>query len=89
MNPRLEEILQKAEAADDLPSPGGVALKILRAVASDETTAEDLARVIASVFEGDVDWSDLHQNAITRHGEEFSDFSMASGVSEVYRSVLS
>ena len=50
---------------------------------------QDLARVIATVIEGEVDWSDLHRNAIKHHGEEFSDLSMASGVSDVYRSVLS
>ena len=51
--------------------------------------AQDLALVIATVFEGEVDWRELHRNAITRHSEEFSDRSMCRGVADVYRSVLS
>lgn len=51
--------------------------------------AQDLARVIATVLKGEIDWSHLHRNAIARHGEEFSDLSMARGVADVYRSVLS
>jgi glycosyltransferase involved in cell wall biosynthesis len=48
----------------------------------------DLARTIAEVLDGKVDWQLLRQNAIKRQGDQFSDVSMARGVAEVYRSVL-
>ena len=54
-----------------------------------KTNPQDLARVIATVIEGELDWSDVHRNAIKRHGQAFSDLSMASGVSNVYRLILS
>ena len=43
---RIEDVLAAAEMAENLPSPKGVALELLRVVASEETTAEDLAKVI-------------------------------------------
>jgi glycosyltransferase involved in cell wall biosynthesis len=51
--------------------------------------AADLARAIARVVRGDVDWSALRRSALTRHAEHFSDRAMAAGVAAVYRDVLS
>ena len=51
--------------------------------------AGSLARVVSRVVRGEVDGSRLRKNALTRHAEEFSDRSMAAGVAEVYRQVLS
>jgi glycosyltransferase involved in cell wall biosynthesis len=50
--------------------------------------AEDLARAIAAVIDGKVDWQSLCGNALKRQSEFFSDASMARGVAEVYRDVL-
>ena len=50
--------------------------------------AKDLARVIALALDGEVSWSELRENAIARHAEEFSDQSMASGVAAVYDEIL-
>lgn len=50
--------------------------------------AEDLARAIGRVLQGDVDWQALRVSAHQRHAERFSDRSMAAGVAEVYRRVL-
>ena len=48
----------------------------------------DLARVISSVIDGEVDWCALRENGVQRHAEEFSDRSMAAGVAAVYREIL-
>jgi len=48
----------------------------------------DLARCIAHVVRGDVDWSLLRRNALARQAGQFSDRSMAAGVAAVYRAVL-
>ncbi len=48
----------------------------------------DLARVIARIVRGEVDWHRLRGNALARHEEKFSDRSMAAGVADVYRRVL-
>ena len=50
--------------------------------------ATDLARVIASGMDGKVSWSEIRQNAIQRHANEFSDQCMAAGVAAVYDEVL-
>jgi glycosyltransferase involved in cell wall biosynthesis len=50
--------------------------------------ADDLARKIAAVIDGQEDWQSLRFSALQRQGELFSDESMARGVAEVYRSVL-
>jgi glycosyltransferase involved in cell wall biosynthesis len=50
--------------------------------------AEDLARSIARVLSGELDWAQLRQTALRRHAEKFSDSSMARGVAEVYRRLL-
>jgi glycosyltransferase involved in cell wall biosynthesis len=50
--------------------------------------AEDLARGIARVVRGEVDWNALQRQAITHHAANFSDRSMAAGVADVYRKVL-
>jgi glycosyltransferase involved in cell wall biosynthesis len=47
-----------------------------------------LARAIASVISGQVDWSALRRTALARQAEKFSDRSMAAGVAAVYREVL-
>ena len=51
--------------------------------------ADDLAKVIARLVSGRLDWDALRTSAIARHAEHFSDRSMAAGVAEVYRRVLS
>jgi glycosyltransferase involved in cell wall biosynthesis len=48
----------------------------------------DLARAIAAVLDGAVDWSRLRENAPQRQKTFFSDRSMAEGVAAVYRQVL-
>lgn len=50
--------------------------------------AGDLARAIARVMTGNLDWSTLRINELRRQAECFSDVSMAKGVAEVYRQVL-
>ncbi len=50
---------------------------------------QDLAAVLGRVIGGRVDWHALRASAITRHAERFSQQSMAAGVAEVYRRVLS
>jgi glycosyltransferase involved in cell wall biosynthesis len=50
--------------------------------------ADDLARTIAKVIDGQADWQSMRFNALKRQGHYFSDESMAHGVAEVYRSVL-
>jgi len=50
--------------------------------------AEDLAQSIERVINGELDWSDLRQSALTRHGGKFSDVSMAEGVAAAYRDVV-
>lgn len=49
---------------------------------------QDLARSIRSIINGELDWTQLRQNAISRHAEEFSDASMAKGCAAVYAEVL-
>ena len=49
----------------------------------------DLARSIARYVRGEVDWSRIRRDAHARQAERFSDRSMARGVAEVYREVLS
>jgi glycosyltransferase involved in cell wall biosynthesis len=51
--------------------------------------ADDLAEVIARIVSGRLDWDALRTSAIARHAKHFSDRSMAAGVAEVYRRVLS
>jgi len=51
--------------------------------------AEGLARAIARVIRGEVDWEALRRNALARHRERFSDRAMAAGVAAVYGRVLS
>jgi glycosyltransferase involved in cell wall biosynthesis len=50
--------------------------------------ADDLARSIARVLSGELDWTTLRQSALRRHADKFSDASMARGVAEVYRRTL-
>jgi glycosyltransferase involved in cell wall biosynthesis len=50
--------------------------------------AEDLARAIGRVMQGEVDWQALRTSAHRRQAERFSDRSMAAGVAQVYRRVL-
>jgi len=50
---------------------------------------EGLARAIARVIRGEVDWQTLRRNALARHRERFSDRAMAAGVAAVYGRVLS
>ncbi len=48
----------------------------------------DLARVIARMVSGEVDWHELRESALARHAAIFSDRAMAAGVADVYRRVL-
>jgi len=48
----------------------------------------DLARALAAVIHGDVDWSGLQKSALEAHGRRFSHRSMSEGVARVYRQVL-
>jgi glycosyltransferase involved in cell wall biosynthesis len=50
--------------------------------------ADDLARAIAAVIDGQADWHSLRFSALKRQGQLFSDESMARGMAEVYREVL-
>ena len=51
--------------------------------------ATELARAISTIIDGEVSWSELRENAMKYHREQFSDQSMARGVADVYRTVLS
>jgi glycosyltransferase involved in cell wall biosynthesis len=51
--------------------------------------AADLARSIARVLSGELDWSNLRESALARQAQKFSDETMARGVAGVYRRVLS
>jgi glycosyltransferase involved in cell wall biosynthesis len=48
----------------------------------------DLAAAIARYVRGEVDWNSIRASAHQRQTEKFSDGSMAQGVAEVYRRVL-
>lgn len=48
----------------------------------------DLARAIARVASGEVDWQSLRRQAHLRQAEHFSDRSMAAGVARIYRGLL-
>jgi glycosyltransferase involved in cell wall biosynthesis len=50
--------------------------------------ADDLARVIGQIIDGEADWQALRASAHRRQAEHFSDRSMADGVADVYRRVL-
>jgi glycosyltransferase involved in cell wall biosynthesis len=49
---------------------------------------QELARAIAQIVSGQLDWSALRASALKRHAEKFSDRAMAAGVAGVYREVL-
>jgi glycosyltransferase involved in cell wall biosynthesis len=49
---------------------------------------QELARAIARIVRGEVDWSALRSSALARHAERFSDRAMAAGVAAAYRTVL-
>jgi glycosyltransferase involved in cell wall biosynthesis len=49
---------------------------------------DGLASMIERVFAGHFDWQALRSSALARHAALFSDRSMATGVAEVYRSIL-
>ena len=48
-----------------------------------------LAETISRIIRREIGWSAMQANALKRQGERFSDRSMAAGVAEVYRRVLS
>src|SRR5690606_17638875 len=48
----------------------------------------DLAAQIERVLSGELNWSELRQNALRRHRERFSDEIMAEGVARVYAEIL-
>ena len=50
--------------------------------------AKDLARNIARVMDGELDWTEARTSALQRHGDLFSDYAMASGVAAAYDEVL-
>jgi len=49
---------------------------------------EAMARAVAEVIDGRVDWPALRASAMARQAAEFSDRSMAAGVARVYRELL-
>ncbi len=51
-------------------------------------SAEDLARAVARVVRGEVDWAAWRSSASARQAEHFSDRSMAAGIAKVYDRVL-
>jgi glycosyltransferase involved in cell wall biosynthesis len=51
-------------------------------------SAEDLARAVAGVVRGEVDWAAWRSSASARQAEHFSDRSMAAGVAKIYDRVL-
>jgi len=51
--------------------------------------ADDLARGIRRIIQGEFDWCKLRENALERHAERFSDTAMAAGVARVYDEILS
>jgi glycosyltransferase involved in cell wall biosynthesis len=51
-------------------------------------SAEDLARAVARVVRGEVDWAAWRSSASARQTEHFSDRSMAAGIAKVYDRVL-
>ncbi len=51
--------------------------------------AAGLADAVARFVQGDADWATMRQTAWRRQREEFSDRSMARGMAELYRQVLS
>ena len=51
-------------------------------------SAEDLARAVAGVVRGEVDWAAWCSSASARQAEQFSDRSMAAGIAKVYDRVL-
>jgi len=57
-------------------------------VLAEPSDAEDLARVIATVIDGKLDWQLLRKSALHRQAEHFSDRSMAAGVASAYDVVL-
>jgi glycosyltransferase involved in cell wall biosynthesis len=52
-------------------------------------SARSLAGCLLRVVRGEVDWQALRTAALARQARHFSDRSMAAGVAEVYRRILS
>jgi glycosyltransferase involved in cell wall biosynthesis len=50
--------------------------------------ADDLARGIHRVVQGQFDWSALRENALQRQARRFSDTAMAAAVARVYDEIL-
>jgi glycosyltransferase involved in cell wall biosynthesis len=50
--------------------------------------ADHLARQLTRLIEGNADWAALSQSALARQQADYSDVSMARGVSEVYRALV-
>ncbi|MBN2218267.1 MAG: glycosyltransferase [Pirellulales bacterium] len=50
--------------------------------------ADALASAVREFIERRVDWQSMHNNAIARHAERFSDHAMADGTAKVYRRLL-
>jgi glycosyltransferase involved in cell wall biosynthesis len=50
--------------------------------------AEELARAVARVVRGEVDWAAWRASASARQAEHFSDRSMAAGIAKIYDRVL-
>lgn len=53
-----------------------------------EPNRDDLAKQIARVIRGEVDYARVSANALVRHRQSYSDVSMAERMAEVYREVL-
>jgi glycosyltransferase involved in cell wall biosynthesis len=51
-------------------------------------SAEELARAVARIVRGEVDWAAWRSSALTRQAEHFSDRSMAAGIAKIYDQVL-
>ena len=58
-------------------------------VIAEPRDATDLARAIEKIISGEIHWDLLRSNAMQRHADSFSDRSMAAGVAQVYRKLLS
>ncbi len=57
-------------------------------VLADPGDADGLARAIAHIMDGELDWNDARKAAQQRHADRFSDLAMATGVAAAYDQVL-
>jgi len=60
----------------------------LDGVLSEPGDPADLTRALTQILDGQLDWTTLRRNAISRQQQQFSDRSMAAGVARAYRQLL-